>query len=170
MKHLCGYFETKFYSRLVTQSVLNHSNFHISSSGQGSFLWRVFSLQSVQIFIASPLPACKCPRKVNGALKLFINIDMLGKLYATLRVSVFALAANDWSLSKMAELTNSDVLFSALATSRIPDLALYHCRDSTFAVGSNHSVAFSITKLSPIFYWGFVLGNLLQLHSTSSFA
>jgi hypothetical protein len=38
--------------------------------------------QPIEVFIAAALPACKWPRKVDGDLKLFINMCMRCGLFA----------------------------------------------------------------------------------------
>ena len=73
MKHLCGCFESQSFSWSVIQSVLNHFNFLISDRGHGSFFWDVLPQQSIEVFIAASLPACKWSSKPHrlGALVAF---------------------------------------------------------------------------------------------------
>ena len=85
MKHLCGCFESQSFSWSVIQSVLNLSNFLISDCGHGSFLWNILAQQTVEIFIAAPLPAGKWSGKVGRALKLLINMRMRCKLFAVVK-------------------------------------------------------------------------------------
>ena len=85
MKHLCGCFESQSFPWSVIQSVLNHSNFLISDRGHGSFFWYVLAQQSIEVFIAASLPACKWSGKVSRALKLFINLAVSCKLFAVVK-------------------------------------------------------------------------------------
>ena len=73
MEHLCGCFEPQSFSGSVIQSVLNHSNFLITSRRHGSLLWDVLPQQSVEILIAASLPTSKWPGKVSSAVEFLIN-------------------------------------------------------------------------------------------------
>jgi hypothetical protein len=68
---------------------LNHSNLLIADCGRGSFLSNVSAQQTVEVFIAAPLPAGKWFGKVILAFKLLINLGMPCKLFAVVKASIF---------------------------------------------------------------------------------
>jgi hypothetical protein len=93
---------------------LNHSIFVIADCGHGSFFWNVLALQTVDFIIAAPFPTCKWSGKIGRALKLLINKGMPCNLFAVVKGQRLTRATKGWSLSTMAELTNSAVFFSNL--------------------------------------------------------